>query len=205
MSGSSSVLEAFGPRPLSAAEWAEAQRVWDRLRAELGLLISGLPEHARHASGLARELGVLRVTCQRVVSAMAGDASPASLAKLPGPEGLRQFVSAFATVGEGGGGIWTGKPAHIAAAEAAVTALERLITITAGSQTKLNERLTATVTANSASSGRAEGASPAGIVTGGLATQAQRQALHEAATAVTGARASLPSASTPFASTPSRR
>lgn len=176
MSGSSSVLEAFGPRPLTAAEWAEAQRVWDRLRAELGQLISGLPEHARHASGLARELGVLRVTCQRVVSALSGDPSPASLAKLPGPEGLRQFVTAFAAVGA--------SPSHIASAEAAVGALERLITVTAGSQTKLNERLIATGTANASGGARAEGA--AGLTPGGLATQAQRQALHEAATAVTG-------------------
>ena len=99
-----------------------------------GQLIGGLPEHARHASGLARELDVLRVTCQRVVSALSSEAgAPTALAKLPGPEGLRQFVGAFKKTDV--------NPAHIEAADAAVSALERLITVTGGSQTKLNERL----------------------------------------------------------------
>ncbi|HZW07403.1 MAG TPA: hypothetical protein VFF65_09780, partial [Phycisphaerales bacterium] len=181
MSGSSSVLEAFGPRPLSAAEWAEAQRVWDRLRAELGGLIGTLPEHARHASGLARELDVLRVTCQRVVSALASEpGSPAPLAKLPGPEGLRQFVSAFRR---------TGVPApQIEGAAAAVNALERLITVTGGSQTKLNERLAVSGGGGAGPAGTAGVASsrPSEGPPGALATQAQRQALHEAASAVTG-------------------
>lgn len=187
MSGSSSVLEAFGPRPLSDAEWAEAQRVWDRLRAELGQLINGLPEHARHASGLSRELDVLRVTCQRVVSALASDGGVAALAKLPGPEGLRQFVSAFKRIDAGG--------AQVEAADAAVGAFERLITVTGGSQTKLNERLSVSGggggSGGVSSSGAASGAVRVGdaSVTGGtgsLATVAQRQALHEAAAAVTG-------------------
>lgn len=187
MSGSSSVLEAFGPRPLSDAEWAEAQRVWDRLRAELGQLIGGLPEHARHASGLSRELEVLRVTCQRVVAALSSDGGAGgatAIAKLPGPEGLRQFVTAFKR---------TGAPvSQIEAADAAVGAFERLILVTGGSQTKLNERLS--VSAGGAASGGA--ASAAGVSgragealaggVGSLATPAQRQALHEAAAAVTG-------------------
>jgi hypothetical protein len=174
MSGSSSVLEAFGPRPLSASEWAEAQRVWDRLRAELGALIAGLPEHARHASGLARELDVLRVTCQRVVSALSGEVGGAvALSKLPGPEGLRQFVSAFKR---------TGVPAaQIEGAGAAVAALERLITVTGGSQTKLNERLGVSGGVPAVRTSDAAGGTP-----GALATQAQRQALHEAAVGVTG-------------------
>lgn len=177
MSGSSSVLEAFGPRPLSAAEWAEAQRVWDRLRAELGSLISTLPEHARHASGLSRELDVLRVTCQRVVSALSSEpGSPAPLAKLPGPEGLRQFVGGFKRTGV--------SAAQIEGASAAVAAVERLITVTGGSQTKLNERLS--VSAGGVPAAGGGGTRAADAPPGALATVAQRQALHEAAAAVTG-------------------
>jgi len=173
MSGSSSVLEAFGPRPLTPSEWADAQRVWDRLRAELGGLIAVLPEHARHASGMSRELDVLRVTCQRVVSALAGEsggASVQSLARLPGPEGLRQFVGAFARAG-------AGHP-QVEGALAAVAGLERLITVLGGSQTKLNERLGVSPGGGSQAARPNEGAA--------LATPAQRQALHEAAAAVTG-------------------
>lgn len=182
MSGSSSVLEAFGPRPLNAAEWAEAQRVWDRLRTELGQLVLALPEHARHASGMSRQLDVLRVTCQRVVSALASDpGSPNALAKLPGPEGLRQFVGAFKAT--------DATKAQIESALAAVSALERLITISGGSQTKLNERLGASQqSSNAVTAGgsQSQARSETGVQFGALASPAQRQALHEAAAAVTG-------------------
>jgi len=186
LSGASSILETFGPRPLTAAEWAEAQRVWDRLRAELGQLIVGLPEHTRHASGLARELDVLRVTCQRVVSALTGEAgAAAAIGKLPGPEGLRQFVGAFKRHAL--------PAAHIEGALAAVAAFERLITVAGGSQTKFNERLAVSGGAGlgggvsgtgGAATGNAAGAADGGP--GALATVAQRQALYEAAAAVTG-------------------
>lgn len=122
-------------KPLSASEWAEAGQVAARLKAELSALIETLPEHSRHASGLARELSVLRVTCHRVVAAVQDEASPMTLARLPGVEGLRQFIDGFRKTGV--------DAAERESALSAVEAFERLIAASGGSQTKLIERLQA--------------------------------------------------------------
>jgi hypothetical protein len=156
-------------RALTPAEWAEAARVADRLKAELHSLIESLPEHARYATGLSRELGVLRVTCQRVVGALSGDTSALMLAKLPGVEGLRQFVKGFmrAGVDKGAG----------ESALSAIEAFERLIETTGGSQTRLAERLQL--------SGRQLGdGEPA--AEGGLATLEDRESLYACGVRVTG-------------------
>lgn len=156
-------------RPLTPGEWEEAVQVAGRLKAELGHLIGTLPEHARHASGMARHLGVLRVTCQRVVQAVQGEAAPPMLARLPGVEGLRQFVDGFMRVG-----------ADRAAAESALSAVEafeRLIAMLGGSQTKLAERLQLSV-------GAPGGGEPAGPRV--LAGAREREDLYAAATRVTG-------------------
>ena len=155
-------------KPLNQQEWAEAERVSGRVHAELHRLLEWLPEHARHASGMARHLGVLRVTCQRVVQAVqAFDGTPGFLVKLPGVEGLKQVIEAFAAAGADAG--------DVEAARSAVASFERLIAQLAGSHSKLIERL---------------GVSRGGAASGGggleLATPEARAALHAAAVRVTG-------------------
>lgn len=164
MSGTKS--RSWTPRALSDSEWAEAGKVASRLHAELGRAIGGLPEHAQHASGMARHVGVLRATCQRVVQAVHEGGSAGMLAKLPGVEGLRQFVE-----GLRGAGI---PAADVESTLSAVEAFERLITLTGGSQAKLVERLSRT----SAPVSRE----------GGLAGVEDRESLYWSATRVTGRR-----------------
>lgn len=170
------------PRPLSPEEWAEAERIAARLHAELRRLIGTLPEHARHASGLSRHLNVLRVTCQRVVQSIQDDhPTPLILTRLPGVEGLGQFLSGFGAAGV--------EATEIDGAEAAVAAFAKLIKQTGGSQTKLTERLlrgqgplaNPQMTAHAAES--ANSASPNTI-----AGIRQREALFESAVNVTGRR-----------------
>lgn len=164
-----------GARPLSEAEWADAERVASRLHTELRRLIAALPEHARHASGMARHINVLRATCQRVVSAVQDvAATPMVLTKLPGVEGLRQFLDGVKRAGV--------DEADVETSLSAVEALERLITAAGGSQTKLIERI-------EASGGRAAAAGSAGGgENAGPATNAHREALYLSASAVTGRR-----------------
>ncbi len=166
MSTVPSTVRTWSARPLSASEWAQAERVAQRLTVELRRLIDALPEHARHASGMSRHLNVLRATCQRVVQAVQEEPdSPSMLAKLPGVEGMRQFLDGFRQTEVDG--------ADVEAAQSAVEGLERLITAVGGSQAKLIERLNLSPTIRA-------GAAPA------LATTDQRAALFNAAAAVTG-------------------
>jgi hypothetical protein len=166
MSAVSATPRNWSARPLSPSEWAQAERVAQRLTVELRRLIQALPEHARHASGMSRHLNVLRATCQRVVQAVQEDpGSPAMLAKLPGVEGMRQFLDGFRQTEVDG--------ADIEAAQSAVEGLERLITTVGGSQAKLIDRLSVSPTARTS-------AGPS------LATPEQRAALFNAAAAVTG-------------------
>jgi hypothetical protein len=157
------------PRPLSPQEWAEAERVAGRLRSEIHRLIEALPEHAQNASGMSRHLNVLRATCQRVVQAIQTfDGSPSILARLPGVEGLRQILEGFLAAGADAG--------DVAAAQSAVSSVERLIKLAGGSQSKLIERL-------SVSGPTAASSANVGL---GLAAPEHRIALHEAAVRVTG-------------------
>jgi hypothetical protein len=136
MPGAGVVLRSRQITPLTPAEAADVERVALRLHAELGRLIALLPPTSRGASGMARHLGVLRVTCQRVVSALGETpGSPAILAKLPGVEGLRQFLQGLRRVGL--------EAEDVEAGESAVEQFERLIAALAGSHTKLIERLAA--------------------------------------------------------------
>lgn len=156
---------AWAAKPLSGEEWAHAQRVAERLHADLGHLVALLPEHARNPSGMSRHLGVLRVSCQRVVSALQEPAgSPTMLAKLPGVDGLRQVLDAMTAAGL--------DAEALSAATSAVDALARLITTLGGSHTRLIERLSLSTTA----------AAPQAA----LADTAARKRLFEAAAGVTG-------------------
>lgn len=160
-------------RPLSATEWNEAERVAARLHGELRRLIARMPEHARHASGMSRHLGVLRATCQRVVQGIQ-DATPSVslVTRLPGVEGLRQFLE-----GARNAGI---DDSDIEAVESAVEAFERLITVTGGSLTKLIERI-----------GASEAVQSTSVEGTGVGSPAQREALFLSAAGVTGRRCDL--------------
>lgn len=122
-------------RPLSSEEMGYAEQVARRLVAELRTLVATLPEHAQGASGMARHLGVVRNTCQRIVSCLADPPTPDTLARLPGIQGLRLFLEAMRKGGA--------DSADVDAAEAATEQFETLLRELAGSQTKLASRLEA--------------------------------------------------------------
>ncbi len=123
-----------GTRALSPDEWARAERVAERLHADLRRLVGALPEHARGASGMSRQLSVLRATCQRVVSAVNEPSpSPLMLTRLPGIQGLEQFLEGIAQAEV--------DPADIENARASVQLFDQLIRELGGSQSKLAERL----------------------------------------------------------------
>ncbi|MEZ6241899.1 MAG: hypothetical protein R3B57_02550 [Phycisphaerales bacterium] len=122
--------------PLSSEQWGRAERLAARLRGELGSIVAALPEHARGASGMARHIGVVRNTCQRVVSVLAEPAADAgTLARLPGVKGLEQFL-------EGCAGVGVDRDL-LALGEAAVRDFDRFIRENAGSQSKLADRIAA--------------------------------------------------------------
>ncbi len=158
--------------PLSADELAKAGQVAQRLHTELSRLIGALPEGLRGASALSRHSGVLRVTCQRVVFALA-DRPPGVnlLVKLPGVEGLRQFLEGMAGSGSSVDDIST--------AHAAVDQFEKLLELLGGSQSRLLERLEAAQ----------RGAEEAGPEGG--ADERARAELNEAAWRVTGRRSAV--------------
>jgi len=122
--------------PLSSEQWGRAERLASRLRGELGTIVEALPAHARGASGMARHIGVVRNTCQRVVSVLQEPAADAgTLARLPGVKGLEQFLDACVGVGV--------DRDVIALGEAAVREFDRFIKESAGSQSKLADRIAA--------------------------------------------------------------
>lgn len=132
-------LAARRAEPLSSEQWGRAERLASRLRGELGSIVEALPEHARSASGMARHIGVVRNTCQRVVSVLHESAPDAgSLARLPGVKGLEQFL-------EGCAGVGVDRDL-IALAQTAVLDFDRFIKENAGSQSKLADRIAAAET-----------------------------------------------------------
>lgn len=134
MRSSPTTSRGWKAKTLTSDEWAQAERVAARIHSEFRALISSLPEQSRHASGMSRHLNVLRATCQRLVQALADPTpTPAMLTRLPGIEGLQQVLEGFRKTGSDSG--------EIGAAKGAIEALERFIQATAGSQTRLIERL----------------------------------------------------------------
>lgn len=154
--------------PLSREEWARAERVASRLGAELSRVIGGFPEPAQSASGMARHLGVLRATCQRVVAAVRSPeaSSPLMVCSLPGVQGLQQFLE-----GARGAG---GDAADIDSALLAVEQFDQLIRDLAGSHSKLADRVRAAESAAPESESRF--------------AERSREELFKAATQVTGRR-----------------
>ena len=160
---------ANGIGDLEPGEAARAEQVARRLQATLRSLVATLPEHARGASGMARQLSVLRSTCQRVVAVLAdSSATPAMLVRLPGAKGLPLLLAGFRQTGADEG--------DVAAAEAAVEQFDAFIKAVAGSQSRLARRLSRPAPTRQ----RADSITP-----GRVAEQARRQ-LFAAAADVTG-------------------
>lgn len=153
--------------PLTRDEIALAQRVAARLHADLGRLVAQLPPAVQGGSGMARHLGIVRNTCQRVAYALQDpDSSVETLVRLPGVKGLEQMLEAMRGLGL--------PEKDIQLAEAGVRQFDQLIRDHAGSHTKLIARL------------ESPGARPGSP---GLGNEQARRALFEAATAVTGRNA----------------
>lgn len=88
------------PAPLTARDRAAAERAAQRLRSELRLLLSHLPEGQRQVSAMSRALGVERTTCQRIVSALQKqDGDLELLVALPGVQALRNLLGALRAKG----------------------------------------------------------------------------------------------------------
>ena len=123
--------------PLTAEQASRAEQLARRLHSVLKSVVDALPDHARGASGMSRHLSVVRNTCQRVVTALASPPSPDVLTKLPGVRGLELFTDGFGKLG--------GDEATLAATSAAIRQFEEFLKEVGGSQSKLAERIEATV------------------------------------------------------------
>lgn len=128
------------PAPgLSQSERAAAVQVAQRLYVELAGLIALLPIEQRGASAMSRALNVDRNTCQRLVASTSGqDPDEKLLIRLPGIQGLRQFVQAISASQNSGTAL-----DQLASATAAIDSFEQLIDRIAGSQRRLKQRLEA--------------------------------------------------------------
>lgn len=156
---------------LSVEELAVADRVARRLHNDLRALFDALPSDARHASGMARALGIDRTTCQRAVfAASRGYAGPELLTRLPGVKGLRQLVaSGRAALGAGSKDVFD-------ALDASIRQFQSLITTLGGSQSRLIRRLEVSALVREGDTGDSRGAATAG----------PRQRLFHAAAELTG-------------------
>lgn len=135
-------LQADAPAPsLEPAERAAAAQIARRLAVEFRAVVTLLPKEDRTASAMSRALGVDRNTCQRLVASLAlEDPNESLLVRMPGVLGLRQVIEAI--------GKQSREPAageQLAAATAAVDALQVLIDRVAGSQRRLRHRLEADI------------------------------------------------------------
>lgn len=133
MSGSTVRERKPARSPLSEAESKRAQRIADRLHADLALVVNQLPEHAQGGSGMSRYLDIVRNTTQRISFALQDPPSLATLSRVPGVKGLESFIEAARRVGV------TKESADLL--EASVNEFSRLIDDIAGSHTKLTDRL----------------------------------------------------------------
>ena len=92
------------PTILTARSIRDAEEVACRLQAALMPLLQSPPVQGKRAATLAGELGVGRMTCQRIMklARIPGDTEPCGpslLADLPGVGGLREFLEALAQAG----------------------------------------------------------------------------------------------------------
>ncbi|MEX0876953.1 MAG: hypothetical protein WD114_05800 [Phycisphaerales bacterium] len=152
------------PKPLSNDERALCDRVAERLHADISTLVDQLPEIAQSGSAMAKHLGIVRNTTQRVMHALRDQTPDAhTLVKLPGVKGLEQMLEAMDRAGA--------SKQSIELAQVAVTQFDQLIDKLAGSHTRLAARINAPGAADAEAS---------------LNSLQARQALFQAAVGVTG-------------------
>ncbi len=124
---------------LTKTEREVAAQVARRLCVEFRGLITLLPKELRTASAMARALDVDRNTCQRLVASTAVESTDERLlVRLPGVQGLRQFVEALKRDHKDGPSV-----DQLDAASAAIDAFESLVERLGGSQRRLRQRLEA--------------------------------------------------------------
>jgi hypothetical protein len=129
------------PAPLDPGERSAAAQIARRLAVELRGVVSLLPKDDRTASAMSRALQVDRNTCQRLVASLGSDdLNESLLVKLPGVLGLRQLIEAISKRCREPSAL-----EQLAAATAAVDALQVLIDRVAGSQRRLRHRLEADI------------------------------------------------------------
>lgn len=122
--------------PLGNTERAQLDQVARRLHGELRSLLGACPPTARHASGLARFLGIDRTTCQRAVFVVSRPYPGLEmLERLPGVRALQKMVEAATRA----------KPPVEAGVvdglAAAIAQYQELIASLGGSLTQLNRRI----------------------------------------------------------------
>ena len=86
---------------LTAQSIREAEAVARHLHASLTSVLQSPPVQGHRAATLSSELGVGRMTCQRIMklAKTSADPGPELLAELPGVGGLREFLEAVIRAG----------------------------------------------------------------------------------------------------------
>lgn len=130
--------QTLNSSPLTLEEQQWVQQVADRLQAEFQTLLETLPQRLHQPYNLAREYGLDKSICQRIIAGVRVEKSPSRkevIEKMPGVEGLRGFVRT----------IWerSSKAESSAAAMAAVDEFQELIRQIGGSHARLKARLNA--------------------------------------------------------------
>ncbi|MDE0890483.1 MAG: hypothetical protein OSA40_13645, partial [Phycisphaerales bacterium] len=123
------------PTILTARSIRDAEAVARHLQAALAPVLRMPAVEGKRAATLVSELGVGRMTCQRIMklAKTSADPGPELLAKLPGVAGLREFLEAV---------IRAGVPrASMADAFAAIDAFERYLREIGLSQTGFDSAL----------------------------------------------------------------
>lgn len=124
-------------RPLSPAEYVEAEQIGRRLHDELREALALVTSSTRGASAMSRNLDLDRATCQRLVAATSQrTAGPETLVQLPGVNGLRLFLQAIVAKG-----FAESHNERLASAAAAIDRFEQFLGDIGGSQRLLRQRL----------------------------------------------------------------
>lgn len=167
---SSSVSASRASQPLRQGEVQELDRTLRAIRTELLAFLAAMPVAAQNASGLSRLLNVERTTCQRTVSAITAPYPGLALAGLlPGTRGIRLLVEAAVAHGI------QFDPEGLKRLDRALSAYDESTKSLAGSRSRLLKRIDRTLA----------GAAP-GSSRSAEAELAQREALFEGASALTG-------------------
>lgn len=117
------------------ADFGPAERLGDRFRSEIRMVLDSLPARDRRPARFAARLGLDRAVCHRMISAASDERSGVDvLLGLPGVRALESITAALVA----SGAIEDGRLARF---RATVRAYEDLIGQSGGSQTRLNKEL----------------------------------------------------------------